>query len=183
MVYFTSRDITAIAMSAAIWSILNVMISPVFWQMTHLPFFCGLAGFTCLILVTWWTRKLGTTTLTGIIATIINLWVRPSALHFFGFTAASIFFDIASRVVGYRLLFGGDSTRSFVGLVALSVFSGAIAGAIIGSLFMNPRFIATLGGLIFFVGLHATGGVIGGILGFVLVKAFESRKVIPSQES
>jgi len=183
LVYFTSRDIGAIAMSAALWSILNVIISPVFWQMTHLPFCCDMIGFTCLILVTWWTRKLGTTTLTGIIATIINLFLRPGALHFFGFTAASIFFDVASIIIGYRLLFGNNSTRSFVSLVALSVISGAIAGVIIGSFFMNPKFLATLGGLLFFVGLHSTGGLIGGILGFILVKAVESRKVIPFKQA
>lgn len=179
MAYFTSREIGAIAMSAAIWSILNVTISPIFWQMTHLPFFCDLVGFTCLILATWWARKLGTTTLTGIIATILNLFLRPAALHFLGFTAASIFFDIASKAIGYRHLFGENSTRNFIGLVGLSTLSGVIAGTIIGSFFMDPRVLTNMGGLLFFIGLHTTGAFIGGILGFGLVKALEIRKVLP----
>ncbi len=179
MVYFTSRDIAAIAMSAAIWSILNVTISPLFWEMTHLPFLCDIIGFTCLIFTTWWTRKLGNTTLVGIIATIINLLIRPSALQFLGFTAASIFFDIGSRAIGYDTMFGSDSTRDFVSQIALSLISAAIAGVIIGSLFMSPRVLATVGGLLFFVGLHTAGGLLGGILGFILVKALKNRRVIP----
>ncbi len=183
MVYFTSRDIAAISMSAAIWSVLNVTLSPIFWQMTHLPFLCDLIGFACLVLVTWWTRKLGTASLTGIIATAINLFLRPSALHFSGFTAASIFFDIVSRAIGYHVLFTDNSLRRLIGLVGLSLMSGAVAGSIIGSFFMDPGVLSRIGGFLFFVCLHSTGGIIGGTLGFVLVKALESRKVVPLPET
>lgn len=207
MLYFTSRDIAAISMSAAIWSVLNVIISPILWNMTHSPFFCDMIGFACLIFATWWTRKLGTATLVGVIATIINLMLSPGALQMVGFAAASIFFDLASRVVGYDTMFRSEpaqalnsassqvscltsasnsssfflisSQRGFISQMALSIVSAAIAGIIIGSLFMNPQFLATMGGLLFFVGLHVTGGVLGGVLGFILVRALKNRRVIP----
>ena len=59
MVYFTSREIVAISMSAALWGVLNSIISPIFWEVTHLPFVCDLIGFTCLIIAVWWTKKFG----------------------------------------------------------------------------------------------------------------------------
>ena len=97
MVYFNSRDIVAISMCAALWGVLNVTISPVFWTVTHLPFACDLIGFTCLIVAVWWTRKLGTATTVGLISTVINFILRPAATHFVGFLAASILFDITTR--------------------------------------------------------------------------------------
>ena len=177
MVYFTSRDVVSISICAALWGVLNTIISPVFWTVTHLPFACDLIGFTCLTLAVWWTRKLGTATAVELISTVINLILRPEATHFVGFMAASILFDITTRIVGYKTCFGNPKA-SGISLVALSVLSGALAGSIIGTFFMAPGIIGKIYGTVFlFAGLHATGGLIGGTLGFILVKAIESRGV------
>lgn len=181
MVYFNSRDIAAISLCAALWGALNVTVSPVFWTMTHLPFACDLIGFTCLILAVWWTKKFGTATAVGLIATAINFILRPTAIHFIAFTAASILFDITTRLVGYKICFGNPKS-SGVSLVALSIISGALAGSIIGTLFMAPGIITKVYGTVFvFAGLHASGGLIGGVLGFILVKAIESHGVLVTQ--
>jgi hypothetical protein len=181
MVYFSSRDIVAISMCAALWGVLNVTISPVFWTMTHLPFACDLIGFTCLIIAVWWTKKLGTATAVGFIATAINLILRPTALHFIAFTVASVLFDITTRLVGYKTCFSNPKSSS-VSLVALSVISGAVAGSIIGNFFMTPGIITNVYGTVWlFASLHATGGLIGGVLGFILVKALELRGVLVAQ--
>ena len=183
MAYFNSRDIAAIALCAALWGALNLIISPVFWTMTHLPFACDLIGFTCLIIAVWWTKKFGTATAVGIIATAINFILRPEAIHFLGFTAAGILFDITTRLVGYKTCFGNPKS-SGVSLVTLSIISGALAGSIIGILFMAPEVIAKVYGTIFvFAGLHATGGLIGGVIGFILVRALELRGVLAAQTS
>jgi hypothetical protein len=181
MVYFTTRDIVAISMCAALWGVLNVTVSPIFWTVTHLPFACDLIGFTCLIIAVWWTRKLGTATAVGIIATVINFLLRPAATHFVGFTAASVLFDITTKIVGYTTCFGNPKA-SGISLVALSVLSGALAGAIIGTWFMAPGIISQVYGTLFlFASLHATGGLIGGSLGFILVKALDARGVVTVQ--
>jgi hypothetical protein len=115
----------------------------------------------------------------GVIATVINFILRPAATHFIGFTAASILFDITTRIVGYKTCFGGSKTTNSICLVSLSVLSGGLAGFIIGNLFMAPGIIASVYGTLFvFAGLHATGGLIGGVLGFILVKALEARGVL-----
>jgi len=168
-------------MCAALWGVLNVIISPVFWTVTHLPFTCDLIGFTCLIIVVWWTRKLGAATAVGLISTMINFILRPTATQFVAFLAASVLFDVTTRIVGYKICFGNLKV-SAISLVALSVISGAFAGSIIGPFFMALGIISQMFGTVFiFISLHAAGGLFGGTLGFILVKAIESRGVFGGQ--
>jgi len=180
LTYFSSRDIAAIALSAALWAVLNWTVTPVFWQLTHLPILCDMIGTSLLILTLWWTRKPGAATLMGVIATILNFMLRPGATHFLGFTAASIVFDAAAKAVGYRNSLDRRLVSS-VSLVAISVLSTLAAGFIIGSFFMNPMFLANMfGGVAFFAALHGAGGVIGGVLGVTVVRGLEARRVLPS---
>jgi len=175
MTYFTSRDIAAIAMCAALWSVLSAYIAPIFWRTTNMPFFCDMLGIISLILALWWVRKFGVVTVTGIIATIITMMLNPNATHFFGFTAASLIFDILTRLIGYKNCLE-KPMLSVISLLFASVASTAVAGIIIGSLFMNPT---PFGGVAFFSILHAAGGAIGGTIGLVLIKALSTRINLP----
>jgi len=176
--YLSSRDLSAIALFAALWGVLNWTVAPIFWRLTHLPILCDMLAASLLILTVWWTRRLGAATLMGLIATVLNFLLRPGALHFLGFTAASILFDVAAWAVGY-----GSLSRRGLGsalLLVISVASTFVAGLIIGSLFMNPVFLARrYGGVLFFALLHAAGGVIGGLLGVAIVGGLEARGVTP----
>ncbi len=177
IIYFTSRDIVAISMCAALWGVLNSIVSPIFWAVTHLPFVCDLIGFTCLIIAVWWTKKFGAATAVGLIATLINFILRPTATQFLGFLAASVLFDLTTRSVGYKTCFGNLKERA-ISLIALSVLSGAFAGSIISPFFIDPVIISQVyGNVILFISLHAMGGLLGGTLGFILVKAIESRGI------
>ena len=66
MVYFTSRDISAIALSASLWAVLNWLMAPIFWELTHLPILCDMAGVSLLTLTVWWTRKPGAASFMGL---------------------------------------------------------------------------------------------------------------------
>lgn len=180
MNYFTTRDVTAMAMCAALWAVLSVTIAPIFWKLTHMPFLCDMIGVISLILALWWVRKFGTVIVTGVIATILTLILRPEASHFFGFTAASVVFDVLARLIGYQNCLERP-IPSVISLLSISISSTAVAGFIIGNLFMNPKFIATMfGGLAFFAGLHAVGGFIGGVIGLTVVRALMARGVTPT---
>jgi hypothetical protein len=175
MAHFTSREITAIIMCAALWSVLSAYIAPIFWNATHMPFFCDMLGIISLTLVLWWTRKFGTITITGIIATIITLTLNPYATQFFGFTAAAVVFDILTKLIGYRNCLDRP-LLSIVSLLSTSTAAAAVAGVIIGNLFMNLNYLtATFGGVTFFVILHAAGGAIGGAIGLMIIKALSTR--------
>jgi len=138
--------------------------------MTHLPFFCDLLAMISLILGIWWVRKIGTATLIGITATVINFIFRPMAFHFLGFTVASIVFDMLAFVVGYNRVFN-KKLGSLI-LIVLSVVSAWVAGLIIGSFFMGGRV-----SVLFFSLLHSIGGLIGSVLGVMLIKGLEARGV------
>jgi hypothetical protein len=178
MAYFGTRDLAGITIFAALWGVLNVTISPIFFQAFNLPFFCDVTGFSALILAVWWVRKAGTATFVGTIALIINLVFRPTALHFFGFFVASIVFDVLVFLLGYKRVFEKKLLGS-IGFFAVSVFSAAVAGLIIGLFFMTPVALVSWGGVLGWAGLHAIGGVIGGAIGVSLVNALIARNVTP----
>jgi len=179
MNYFTSRDIAAIAMCAALWSVLSAYIAPIFWRTTSMPFFCDMLGVISLTLALWWIRKFGAVTVTGITATIIMMMLNPNATHFFGFTAASVIFDVLTRLIGYQNCLE-KQIISVISLLFASVASTAVAGVVIGTFFMNPNFLMTMfGGVAFFSVLHAAGGVIGGTIGLMLTKALSTRISLP----
>ncbi len=178
MAYFETRDLAGIAIFAALWGVLNVTVSPTFFQIFHLPFACDLIGFSALILALWWSRKIGTATFVGLVALIINLIARPTALQFLGFFAASILFDILSFAIGYNRLFEKRLFGSVI-LFIISVLSAAFAGLIIGSFFMVPSALIQWGGVIGWAGLHAVGGIIGGFMGITIMNALSTRGLSP----
>lgn len=144
-----------------------------------MPFFCDMLGIISLILALWWVRKFGAITITGITATIITLMLNPYATHFFGFTAASVVLDVLTRLIGYQNCLE-KSILSVISLLSTSAVSTAVAGIIIGNLFMNTNFLLTMfGGVAVFAGLHATGGAIGGTIGLVLIKTLSTRISLP----
>ena len=173
MPYFSTRDIVAIVICAALWAVLNSTLAPVFWAATHLPFLCDFLAFTSLILVTWWTRRLGAASLTGLLVTALTLAFRPGATQMIGFAVASIAFDILTRTAGYRNCLD-KPLPTVVGLVSFSTICAGLAGLITGSLFMNPKPLITI-----FAGLHATGGFIGGVIGLILIGALKTRIITP----
>ena len=175
MFYFTTRDITAITMCAALWGVLSAYFAPVFWKATHLPFFCDMLGIVLLILVMWWVGKFGAITTTGIIATIITLMLYPIGTQFLGFTAASVVFDVLTRLIGIQKSPEKSALR-LISVFLTALASTAVAGFIIGSLFMDPGVLLTVfGGVTFFVVLHVVGGAIGGTIGLTLIKALSIR--------
>ena len=176
MGYFKTIDIAIIAVSAALWGVLNAIFSPIFFRMTGLPFLCDLIGFTVLSITVWWTKKLGSTTIVGLIATIINFIFNPAALQFLGFTAASIVFDAASWLVGYGREFR-KTAYTTVSMVSISTLAAAVAGAIIGAYFMAAPALVRWGGVLGWAALHAVGGIIGGAIGAVLITALVARGI------
>ena len=181
MAYFSTRDLAGITIFAALWGVLNGTLSPIFFRIFHLPFLCDLIGFATIILAVWWARKFGTATFVGFIATIINYMFMPESLHFLGFTAASIVFDVLASLIGYEHLFRKKLFGSLI-LFTISVFSAAVAGLIIGNFFLIPAILQSWGGILGWAGLHATGGVIGGAVGVTLMNALIVRGIVAKGE-
>ena len=174
--YFTSRDIAAIAVCSALWGVLNAWLSPIVWQLTRMPFLCDMLAFMALILAIWWTRKFGAASLVGLVVAGMTLIVTPTAFQMLGFVAATIVFDIVTRLLGYERLFKNLTLGGTI-LVVISVLCAGVAGTIIGAFFMGFK---TTEAILAFAGLHAIGGLIGGIIGVVVLRALMARRVKPS---
>jgi len=176
MTYFNTRNVAAIAICAALWGVLNSIFAPLFFSMTHLPFFCDLIGFSVLTLAAWWIRKFGAITIVGLLATVINFALVPGAFHFLGFTVASIFFDVTISLVGFNKPFS-KKAYTVASVMPISIVSAALAGYIIGTFFMAGPALASMGGVLGWAGLHAIGGIVGGAIGTSLVTGIDARKV------
>ena len=176
LTYFNTRDVAAIAICAALWGVINSIFAPVFFSMTHLPFFCDMVGFSVLILAAWWIKKFGAITIIGAIATLINFALVANPYHFLGFTAASILFDLTISVVGFNRPFS-KKAYTVASMMPISIVSAALAGYIIGTFFMAGPTFAAMGGVLGWTGLHVIGGVIGGAVGTSLVTGLAARKV------
>jgi len=144
--------------------------------MFGLPFLCDLIGFSVLILGVWWIRKFGAITLIGLVATGIS-FALGGGIHFLGFTVASFFFDFAVRFIGYETSFK-KSIFTILSMMTISIISAALAGYLIGTFFMTGSALANWGGVLGWSGLHAIGGIIGGIIGTFLVIALQSRRIL-----
>lgn len=178
MAYFNSKQLTVIAISASLWAILNWTVTPIFWDLTHLPILCDMVGVSLLVLTVWWIRKLGAASMIDAIATMLNFILRPSTIHFLGFTVASIVFDASTRLITYEKGFN-RRVISNVAILGTSFLSALVAGFIIGSLFINPVSLSNMyGGILFFAMLHGAGGILG-VIGIVIVRGLEVRKIIP----
>jgi len=182
MTYLNTRNVAAIALCAALWGVLNSIFAPIFFSMTHLPFFCDLIGFSVLTLAAWWVRKFGAITIVGAIATVINFIMVPNAVHFFGFTVAAVFFDVSISLVGFNKPFS-KKAYTIASMMPISIVSAAIAGYIIGSFFMAGPALAPLGGVLGWMGLHAAGGVVGGAIGTSLVTGLNARRIVANTTS
>ena len=176
MTYFHSHEVAAIALFSGLWGVLNSIFAPVVFRMFGLPILCDMIGFAVLTLTVWWIRKFGAATAVGLIATVVNFVFNPGGAHFLGFTAASIIFDVATKLIGYDRSFK-NSLFATASMLPVSVLSAAAAGLIIGTFFMATPALARWGGILGWGGLHAVGGVIGGFIGNALVASLAARGV------
>jgi len=175
--YFSSRDVAAIAICGALWGVLNIIFAPMFFRATGMPFLCDLIGFAVLILGAWWIRKFGALTIVGLIATIINFALGGGA-QFLGFTVAAIFFDMIITIIGYARVFNKPANTAII-MMIIAISSAAVAGTIIGVVFMaGAPLLTQWGGVVGWAALHMIGGVIGGIIGITLVSALKKRRII-----
>jgi hypothetical protein len=62
-------------------------------------------------------------------------------------------------------------------MLPVSVLSASVAGLIIGTFFMPPTTLVTTNSILTWAGLHAFGGVIGGVIGMVMVASLTTRGI------
>jgi hypothetical protein len=169
-----AKTAIAVASCSALLAVLNAAVAPIFWGLTRLPFACDIFTFSILVLVGYWSGRPGAPTATGIASSLLTLALRPEALHMVGFLIASVAFDLI--FVLKRGEFFASAARAFAFSVGASIICASIAGLIIGSMVMR---IGNAAGISIFVALHATGGALGGFIGFAIVEGLKRRGIRP----
>jgi len=166
----TTVDIVLAGVFSALWAILNLTLGPLGFAWFGLPIFCDFAVFFTLLLAAWATGKFGVASLVGIVGSVIVLAIRPVPVNAV-FAISAIVFDLILSACHHKLIL-----RAFnMTISALAVLVSAyLAGAIIGTFFMNRPFDWAL---LFWGGWHTVGGVISLVITLPIIGILERANV------
>jgi hypothetical protein len=164
-------DIVLIAIFAALWSVLDFTLAPIFFAATHTPILCDAITLTMLMMPLWIVRKLGTATLVASITFVLHMTLRPS-YWFAAWIATGVVVDLSTRLFGYDRCFSHGFSSY---LMTITLFT---LGALVGGFLIGTTMFSELEGVILWAGYHGIGGMFGSIIGLTFVKALEKRGIV-----
>ena len=168
--YFTAKDIALTGIFCAIWVILNLTLGPLSFALTGLPIIHDFGVFFTLLIVAWITGRFGTSSMAGIIGSILTVMISGIALMI-GFLPAAIVFDLVLVANHHKIKL---SAYSLAITAIATVLSGYVAGVVIGLLFMGMGVQFAL----FFWGVwHAIGAVLAIVITFPVIALLEKANV------
>jgi hypothetical protein len=168
--YLTTRDIALTGVFCAVWVILNLTLGPISFILTGLPVIHDFGVFFTLMMVAWITGRFGTSSMTGIIGSILSMLV--SGLTFMiGFLPAAIVFDLVLIANHHKIRL---AVYSLTITAIAAVLSGYVAGVVIGLLFMGMGLQLAL---LFWGVWHAVGAVLAIIITFPVIALLEKANV------
>lgn len=169
--YFTTKDLAAIILFCPLYALLNLYFGPIGFALLQLPIFCDISVFLPLLLATWLTNKFGSTSLVGVIGSLIVLSARPGSTQMLGFAVAAILFDVFMTVNRHKISL---NTYSIVTTTIMTAVSAYLAGVIIGAIIMGRSLYWAL---TFWGPWHLVGGIMGLAIAFPVIGALEKANV------
>ncbi|MEM3627887.1 MAG: hypothetical protein QXJ11_06345 [Candidatus Bathyarchaeia archaeon] len=171
----TAQDIALVGFFCALWTVLNLNVGPMGFQLWRLPILCDFSVFFTLLLTTWATGKFGTASMVGVIGAIIVLMLRPSP-HMIGFALSAILFDMLMFASKHKICL---KPRHIVTTIFATIISAYFAGAIIGIFFSNKTLEwATIEwALTFWGALHLLGGILSLAITLPVIGALEKANI------
>ena len=164
-------DIALTGVFCAVWAALNLILGPLSFQLLQLPILHDFAVYFTLLLTVWATGRFGTSSLVGIIGTIVAIFLGGPVL-IICFAASAVVFDLLLslnhhniRIAKYNLAIAAIAT----------VISAYVAGILIGVLFTPNQTL--LWALTFWGGWHAVGGIMSIIITFPIIISLEKANV------
>jgi hypothetical protein len=130
--YLTTVDIALTAVFCAVYVILNLILGPLSFTLTQLPAIHTIGVFFSLIIVAWITGRYGTSSMTGIIGSILAMLISGIPVMI-GFLPAAIIFDLLLIANHHKIRM---SAYSWAVTAIATLVSGYIAGVVIGVIFM-----------------------------------------------
>ena len=168
--YFETIDIAFVAIFSALWVVMNLTLGPLSFQLMGLPILHDFGIFFTLLLVTWITGHLGTSTMVAIIGSLIAIPLGAPLL-ILGFVAGAVVFDLLFLINHHKIRNSAKTlTLSFI----ITVLSAYVAGIAIGILFMGNgvQWALTIWG-----GWHLVGGIVAAAITLPIIAGLEKANV------
>jgi hypothetical protein len=167
--YLTTKDIALTGIFCAVWVVLN-LLAPLGFILTGLPLLHDFGVFFTLLLVTWITGRFGTSSMTGIIGSILAMLISGVPLMI-AFLPAAVIFDFIMIANHHKIRISAFSLT--IAAIA-TILSAYIAGVIIGFIFMGLGWQLAL---TFWGVWHAIGGVLAVAITFPVILLLEKANV------
>jgi hypothetical protein len=168
--YLTTKDIALTGIFCAMWVILNLTLGPISFMLLGLPILHDFGVFFTLLLVAWITGRFGTSSITGIIGSLLAMLLSGMALMI-GFLPAAVVFDLVLIANHHKIRI---SAYSLTIAAIATILSAYIAGVVIGLLFMG---LGPLLALTFWGVWHAIGGIMAVAITFPIIVLLEKADV------
>ena len=169
--YLITVDIALTGVFCAIFAALNLILGPLSFSLTGLPIIHDVAVFFPLLLIAWVTGRFLTSSLVGIIGSIVAILLGGPPLIIF-FAPSAVVFDILMsanhhkiRIAPYSLIIAAIAT----------LLSAYFAGVLIGVFFSPGQTL--LWAVTFWGGWHTVGGVLSLAITLPTILALEKANV------
>ncbi|MGA2309349.1 MAG: hypothetical protein ABSG57_07360 [Candidatus Bathyarchaeia archaeon] len=158
----------------ALWIFLNWILAPLSVTLLGgIPIFHDFAVFFTLLLVAWVTGRFGTSSLAGIVGSVIVVSLGgPPPIIMFCFAVSAVIFDLLMSASHHRIR---SSAYSMIVASVATVLSAYVAGVLIGVLFTpndGLQWALTIWG-----GWHFVGGIFTLTITLPLIAALEKANV------
>ena len=169
--HLSTLNVALTGIFSAVFAALNLILGPLSFQLQHLPVIHGLAVYLPLLLTVWATGRFGTSSIAGIIGSIVAIFLGGPTL-IICFATSAVVFDLILfanhheiKLAPYELTIAAIAT----------IVSAYIAGALIGILFTPGSTLQWA--LTFWAGWHMVGGIMSIIITFPIIAYLEKANV------
>ncbi|HVP41512.1 MAG TPA: hypothetical protein VMS95_06135 [Candidatus Krumholzibacteriaceae bacterium] len=169
--YLTTVDVALTAIFCAVFAVLNLTLGPLSFQLLQLPILHDFAVFLPLLLVTWATGRFGTSSLVGIIGSVVAISLGGPPL-IVCFAASAVIFDLLMFANRHRIRI---SIYSLLITSIVTMLSAYIAGVLIGVFFTPNQTLQWT--LTFWGGWHVIGGIVAIAITFPVILSLEKANV------
>lgn len=168
--YLTTVDIALTAVFCALWMALNLTLGPLSFSLLQLPVLHDFGVFFTLLLVAWVTGRFGTSSLVGMIGSILAILLGGPPL-ILGFAASAVIFDLLMSANHHKIRI---ATYNLIIAVIATMLSAYLAGVLIGVFFMGngSQWALTVWG-----GWHLIGGILTVAITLPIILALEKANV------
>jgi hypothetical protein len=171
MTDLSTVDIALTGVFCAVWAALNLILGPLSFQLLQLPILHDFGVYFTLLLTVWATGRFGTSSLVGIIGTVVAMFLGGPVL-IICFAASAVVFDLLLSLNNHNI----RTAKYNLAISAITtVISAYVAGILIGVLFTPNQTL--LWALTFWGGWHAVGGIMSIIITFPIIVALEKANV------